>query len=75
MNVEKNERQKVIDKIATSQERIQKSFVPTITSVAIAFIYMYYELNLVMSVVFGLPLFVVGLPIYLIPRNAERYHK
>lgn len=41
---------------------------------ALAFIYMFYEIDLVMSTVFGLLLFVVGLRIYLIPRNADRYH-
>jgi len=165
VNVEENDRQKVIDEIAASQERILQTFVPTIISVgliaiadretfatitmvcafavlfgsslyvaslsykifrnacfiralgklspdtgvlhwedmlsrfhkamtpppiigyetrtvafiymifALAFIYMFYEIDLVMSVVFGILLFVVGLRIYLIPRNADRYHQ
>lgn len=41
---------------------------------ALAFIYMFHEIDLVMSIVFGMLLFVVGLRIYLIPRNADRYH-
>lgn len=165
MNVEENDRQKVIDEIAACQERILQTFVPTIISVgliaiadrenfatitmvcafavlfgsslyvaslsykifrnacfiralgditpksntahwedmlsrfhhamtppaiigyetrtiafiymifALAFIYMFHEIDLVMSVLFGLLLFVVGLRVYLIPRNADRYHK
>jgi hypothetical protein len=42
---------------------------------ALAFIYMFHEIHLAMSVLFGVLLFIVGLRIFLIPRNAERYHR
>lgn len=42
---------------------------------SLAFTYMFYEIELVMSVVLGILLFIVGLCIYLIPRHADRYHQ
>ncbi len=42
---------------------------------SLAFIYMFYEIDLAMSLLFGALLFIVGLRIYLIPRHAAHYHK
>lgn len=42
---------------------------------SLAFVLMFREIDLPMSLLFGLLLFVVGLRIYLIPQYAERYHR
>jgi hypothetical protein len=40
-----------------------------------AFVYMFYEINLLMSLVCSALLFIVALRIFLIPRAAARYHR
>ena len=42
---------------------------------SLAFIYMFYEINLPMTLLFGTMLFIVALRIFLIPRDADRYHR
>jgi len=42
---------------------------------SLAFVYMFYEINLPVTLLFGAMLFTVALRLFLIPRGADRYHK
>jgi hypothetical protein len=42
---------------------------------SLAFIYMFYAISLPMTLLFGTMLFIVALRLFLIPRDAERYHQ
>jgi len=42
---------------------------------SLAFIYMFYVINLPITLLFGTMLFIVALRLFLIPRNADRYHE